>query len=217
MLQGANNSIPEDFYKTAASYISEGSRVLNLGCGQKFNFEKVLSQNKNIYIESMDILSSQKPPFVNKFTIQDVEKPFLVDKEFDVITFFELIEHIDKTDILIENCFDNLKREGILIFSFPNLASLYCRFELLLGFQPHILEISNKKANFGTYLFGKLNNPKNEPIHHIRGITYRAMKELIQFYSFKIKKIYGYEYRLRRLFGLFPSFAPIDIFICKKL
>lgn len=217
MLQGADNSIPKGFYKIAVSYISENTRVLNLGCGRKFTFEKLLSQKKNVYIESMDILSSQKPSFVNKFTSQDVEKPFLLEEKFDIITFFELIEHIDKTDILIENCINNLKQEGLLIFSFPNLASLYCRLELLLGFQPHILEISNKKANFGTHLFGKLNNPKNEPIHHIRGITYIAMKELIQFYGFKIKKIYGYEYRLKGFFGSFPSLAPVDIFICKKL
>jgi len=216
MLQGADNPIQCEFYKIAVSYIPDGSRVLNLGCGRKFNFERLLSQKKKVYIESMDILPAPKPSFVNKFTIQDVEKPFLLGQKFDAITFFELIEHIDKTDILIENCFNNIKEEGLLIFSFPNLASLYCRFELLLGFQPHILEVSNKKANFGNSFFGKLNNPKNEPIHHIRGFTHRAMKGMIQFYGFQIIKIYGYEYRLKRLFSLFPSLAPINIFVCKK-
>lgn len=55
MLQDANNSFIRGFYEIAISYIPDGSRVLNLGCGRKFNFEKLLSQKKNVNIESIDI------------------------------------------------------------------------------------------------------------------------------------------------------------------
>jgi len=39
------------------------------------------------------------------------------------------------------------------------------------------------------YTTCQLNNSKDETIHHVRGITYRAMKEFIQFYRLKIEKI----------------------------
>ncbi|HOV97471.1 MAG TPA: hypothetical protein PLW49_00430, partial [bacterium] len=89
-------------------------------------------------------------------------------------------------------------------------------FELMLGFQPHILEVSNERANFGTGIFGKLNNRGNRPIHHIRGITHRAMKEMLEFNGFEIIKAIGYEWRLKKLFYYFPSIAPVNIFICLK-
>lgn len=118
ILQGADNNLSISFYKIATSYIPENSRVLNLGCGLNFNFERILSQEKKVSITSLDILPAKKPPFVDKFIIQNVEEPFLLKQKFDVVTFFELIEHIDKTDILILNCFNNLKDGGLLIFPF---------------------------------------------------------------------------------------------------
>ncbi len=71
---------------------------------------------------------------------------------------------------------NNLKDDGLLICSLPNLASIYARIELLLGFQPHVLEVSNVYGNFGTGIFGKLNNPPGVSIHHIRAFTHKAIK-----------------------------------------
>lgn len=157
----------------------------------------------------------EKPDNIT-FINQSVEEKFILKEKFDIVTFFELIEHIDKTDILLMNCFNNLKQGGYLIFSFPNLASLYARIELLLGYQPHILEVSNVYGNFGNKIIGNYANPLGNTIHHIRGITHRAMKEMIVYYNFKIEKIIGYDYRLKNLFASTPGLAPINIFICKK-
>ena len=77
-----------------------------------------------------------KPSYIDKFLVKSIEDECYFEKKFDVITFFEVIEHIDKTDILLKNCFNNLKDDGFLIFSFPNLASIYSRIELMLGLQP---------------------------------------------------------------------------------
>jgi len=98
-----------------------------------------------------------------KFFEQNVEKLFNLDSKVDVVTFFEVIEHIDETDILLQNCYNNLKddgllicsHDGLLICSLPNLASIYAWIELLLGFQPHVIEVSNVCSNFGTGIFGK--------------------------------------------------------------
>jgi 2-polyprenyl-3-methyl-5-hydroxy-6-metoxy-1,4-benzoquinol methylase len=217
--QGGDNNVHWPFYEYVLKWIKEGDNVLNLGCGLYFNFERLVKEKREkITLTSVDILPAKKPPFVDEFILQDVEMPFKLKRKFDVVTFFELIEHIDKTDILLKNCFNNLKKGGLLIFSFPNLSSFWCRLELFLGFQPHILEVSNKKANFGTGIFGRLNNSQNQPIHHLRGITYKAMREMVEFYGFKIIKTCGYDYRLvKGLFTLFTSLAPVNLFVCHKL
>lgn len=216
-LQGGDNNLPDDLYKLTSHWIKDGDSILNLGCGSQFNFEKIISKEKDVQITSIDIVSTNKPSYVDRFVTKDVEKPFSLNKKYDVVTFFELIEHIDNTDVLLRNCYRNLKNNGLLIFSFPNLASLYSRIELLLGYQPHILEISNEKANLGTGIFGRINNPDDNPIHHIRGITHNAMKDMVHFHKFKILSMIGYEYRLGKIFKHFPSLAPVNIFILKKL
>ncbi|MBU4348433.1 class I SAM-dependent methyltransferase [Patescibacteria group bacterium] len=216
-LQGGDNNIDKSLYEIVFPFIKKNDFVLNLGCGTRFNFEKALKKKKEVNITSCDIIPCVfDSNIIDKFIVQSVEEEFLLDKKFDVVTFFELIEHIDKTDELLKNCFNNLKQGGYLIFSFPNLTSIYSRIELFLGYQPHILEVSNEYANFGTGIFGKYNNPENKTIHHIRGISNKAMKEMVLYYSFEIEKIIGFEYRFGKLFKYIPSLAPVNIFICKK-
>lgn len=216
-MQGGNVNIDSSFYAMTFSFIKKNASVLNLGCGINFNFEKALKKEKNVNITSVDIIPQVfKPDFVDRFILQSVENEFRLDKKFDVVAFFELIEHIDKTDVLFKNCFNNLKDDGNLIFSFPNLSSIYARVELLLGYQPHILEVSNEYGNFGTGIFGKINNKPGGSIHHIRGITYKAMIGMVNYHGFKVIKKIGFDYRFGKLFYFFSSIAPINIFICKK-
>lgn len=215
-LQGADNILPREFYGVVLSWIKDGDSILNLGCGLNFNFERIIKKERKASFTSVDFLPVKKPSFIDQFIIQNVEEPFLLGEKFDLVTFFELIEHLDKTDILLKNCFNNLKKGGLLIFSFPNLASLYTRIELFFGFQPHILEVSNQRTNFGTGFFGKINNLQDEPIHHLRGITQKAMKELVCFHGFRIEKIIGYEYRLGKIPSFLSSLASVNIFICKR-
>jgi len=217
--QGGDNLIAEKFYFKVFDYIKEGDKVLNLGCGMQFVFENALASQKKVTITSMDILDlKHHPNVVKRYINQSVEESFEFKTKFDIVTFFELIEHIDNTDTLLDNCYQNLKKGGYLIFSFPNLASIYSRMELLLGYQPHVLEVSNEYANYGTGVFGKMNNPVGESIHHIRGITAKAAKELVAAHNFCLEKVigYGHHNHFGWLFRLCKNLAPLNIFICKK-
>jgi len=167
-------------------------------------------------VVSIDIIDVEKPPFVDEFYQMNVEKPIRLKQKFDVVVAFEVIEHLDNTDMLLVNAYNNLKKEGIFIISFPNLSSWLCRLELLLGYQPHILEISNKKACFGQGFLGRINNPANIPIHHIRGITTKAMKEMLEYYGFKIRKVCGYDWQFPKIFRFLPKLASVNIFISEK-
>lgn len=220
-LQGGDNDLNRSLYKIALDFIPKNSDVLNLGCGIKFNFEKLLFSEKEIQCTSVDIIDLQKhhirtPNFIKKYVLGDVEYNLNLGNKYDIVCFFELIEHVDKTDNLLKNCFEHLKKEGLLIFSFPNLSSIFARIELLLGFQPHILEVSNEKANLGSGFFGRINNPPGQVLHHIRGITTKAIIDLLKVHGFEIVKIVGYDYRLPIIPRYLPKISPVNIVICKK-
>lgn len=213
--QEALNVLHRPIYdKISNEYLRDGDEILNLGSGLNFNFEKVIKGEKRVNVTSVDILKPPTVPnFVDKFICKSVDEPFHLKKKYDLITFFELIEHIDHTDILIKNCYDHLKDKGLLIFSFPNLASFLCRFELLFGYQPHVLEVSNVDSNFGGGLIAGLSNTGAVVAHHIRGFTYKAMIEFLKYHKFEIVKTFTTRYKL---FNLFPSLATEIIVVCKK-
>jgi 2-polyprenyl-3-methyl-5-hydroxy-6-metoxy-1,4-benzoquinol methylase len=222
--QAGDVHIIHGYYKNVLSFMPKiPQECLNVGSGIAFEFEKYINEHRN-FIDKIDCMDQFVSEFINNanndkgicnIIKQNIEIPFKLEKEYDIVFSFEVIEHVNETDVLLENCYNHIKKDGLFMIAVPNLSSLYARFELLLGFQPHILEVSNKLANFGTGLFGKLNNPKNEPIHHIRGFTYRAIKEMLKYNNFKIIKSIGYNKKPK--LPLPVGLSSVVLFICKKI
>ncbi len=190
---------------------------LDIGCGIRFPFEKYIFMRRKDIIDCIDIFQFTKeeiPVCINRYFNCSAEEPLDVcEEEYDCIFCFEVLEHVDRTDELIRNCYNHLKNGGGKLFiAVPNLASIFSRVELLLGYQPHLLESSNEFPNCGMGVFGKKNNPKNKSIHHIRGITYYAMKELLRVHGFEIIKCNGYinKYKVP------VQFASVILYICSK-
>lgn len=174
------------------------SSVLNLGSGVHFLLEQTLSDRfPNMEIVSVDIADNAKEISLHHtYHKCDLNlEPLDLGKKFDVIVATEVIEHL-ATDTYfwktIRLCSHVSTR---VILSTPNLASLFCRLELLLGLQPHVLESSMLNHRAGMGLGARLNygSPKSDlgPIGHIRGITYRAIVELIGLNNLKIEEEYG--------------------------
>jgi hypothetical protein len=103
----------------------------------------------------------------------------------------------------------------VFFIAVPNLASLFSRIELLFGYQPHILEVSNEKANFGTGRMGFRNNPPNIPIHHIRGVSYRAMLDMLDFHGFSVISKRGYIGK-KQMPKCFTGLGSVILYECKK-
>lgn len=77
------------------------------------------------------------------------------------------------------------------IISTPNLAAVENIIFLLMGLQPPGVFVSDE-----TYVgnpFNSKHGTRRMNIHpgHLRIFTYRALKELFEFYGFKIEKIMG--------------------------
>lgn len=194
-------------------------KCLDLGSGIAFAFEKQLDEIRNGIdtVDCIDIneLNFPLPQYINSYKNLSVEENIRLG-EYDVVFCFEVIEHIDKVDMLLKNCYNNLKKGGMLFLSHANLASFWSRLELLFGFQPHILEASNEFPNSGMGLFGEKNNPTNSSIHHIRGITCKAMKELLVANGFSIDNYWG-QSNAGRFLELFPLLCASVMYKCIKM
>ena len=117
-----------------------------------------------------------------------------VDKEYDVILFTEVLEHVVDTGQALRNIHGLLKEGGFLVMTTPNLASWYNRILLLFGIQPHMTEVSFEPHRFGNRLFEKVLGEKSGESHmagHVRVFCYRALREFLEFNQFKIVRAVG--------------------------
>lgn len=142
------------------------------------------------------------------------------DQTFDVIVCSEVIEHIFNTDHLVVELHRILKKDGILIISTPNLASLVNRIFLLLGFQPLATDVSTVKSNYGNRFRKTL-----QPSGHVRNFTYAAFTEMMLDHKFNIAQKRGIALiqngglgLVERIFSrLFPSLGGDIVLKCKKI
>ena len=93
------------------------------------------------------------------------------DATFDVVVANQVFEHLKNVWLPMSEIARVLRKDGHLIFSVPNLSSLHNRVMLAFGFQPSSIR------TFGP---------------HVRGFTYRQMREFVTFANcFKIERIRG--------------------------
>ena len=195
--------------------------LLNLGSGISFAFEQELCRRTKNIAKLVCIDRLPPPPQGNillpymEYKQMNIEQELFLEHTFDFIIATEVIEHIDHTDILLKNAWRHLAPNGSFLLAAPNLASFLSRMELLFGFQPHLLEVSNETAVVGTGIIGRMNN-SGAVLHHIRGITYKAMKELLLYHHFKVKKVYGRSASFLSLFDYVPSLSSDVLYVCKK-
>jgi len=102
---------------------------------------------------------------------------------FSVALMIEVIEHLWDPDTCLEQVRNLLEPGGKLILTTPNLSSGVNRLALLLGYQPIATEVSARRT------FG--NPGPDTVVGHIRVFTFRALKEFVRYYGFKIEKAYS--------------------------
>ena len=106
-----------------------------------------------------------------------------------------------------------------------NLASWHNRLALLLGFEPYGRQVSTRYNVGKLPIRGRYEGP--EQADHIKVFTYRALKELLRIYNFKIIKVLGYPQAdqfpfpfplniVERLLSLSPSLSLGVIYVLSK-
>jgi len=120
--------------------IGSGKRVLDIGCSDGIIGSLLMRQNNEVYGIELSHISALKAKRSGLEVFRaDSNKllPFL-DSYFDVVFAGEIIEHIVDVDKFLEEIKRVLKRNGFLVLTTPNLASLGRRLLLFWGRDPFI-------------------------------------------------------------------------------
>lgn len=165
-------------------------KYLDIGCGNcsgtKIIVDFLLFEGYNVETTVTDIHHLKRLKIEpKKYYVANYEKK-PIKGIYDIITCFEVIEHIYDTDSFLLNVKKNLASGGLVLMSIPNTASWKNRILGVFGYAPSNLEVSLKRF-YGIKHLEHFYNRWSSPAGHIRGFTKYSLEEMFSHY--KMKKI----------------------------
>lgn len=140
-------------YQIAYELISKNESVLDIGCGAGFFISKIKDRGSNVLglefnQKAIKSCLDKNIPVINT-SIQEYAKSN--SEQFDVITFFQVLEHIDNPMSFIEAALKVVKKGGKLIIGVPNNAPNYMYFNVFetLNLPPHHAGLWSESAFIG--------------------------------------------------------------------
>jgi len=101
--------------------------LLDVGCGEGFFLEYAEKYYEAVGVDVSEYAINRARKLCNKalLYVKDVTKLDLGARKFDVVTCFDVLEHLSQPDFVLRNLRRNvIKPDGLLILSVPNLKSL---------------------------------------------------------------------------------------------
>lgn len=179
-----------DFDKRRVSIMLEFTKdlkikkILDVGCIPEMT--KLFTDNLNCSTVginiSKNVIGESKYKKI-KFIVKDFNK-YKTNKKFDMIILGEFIEHVFDVDKFMIKIKKHLKPGGYLLISAPNLASLFNRISILLGWQPYSMNPSRSLLLNPMTKYDFYNG-------HISLFTYSALIKFLKKNGFKIIKTRG--------------------------
>jgi methionine biosynthesis protein MetW len=132
----------------AKSHVSDGSIVLDVGCGDGVLGELLITE-KSCKVYGIDVsrialnLAREKGLIGYLCDVSHDVFPFR-DETFDAVIMTCILEHIAFPEHALEESVRVLKHRGLIIITIPNAANVRNRLELLLGRIPS--ELLHEKA-----------------------------------------------------------------------
>lgn len=111
-------------YHFALNY-SAGKTVLDFGCGEGFGTELLMSSAATVIAldVSKEAVAISAPKIDHRLTVADGRKAPFKSNSFNVITSFEVFEHITNVEDYVAEAYRLLKVGGLFIMSTPNVDS----------------------------------------------------------------------------------------------
>ncbi|WP_025209018.1 class I SAM-dependent methyltransferase [Hippea sp. KM1] len=182
----------EFFFKNLNKIGATGKKILDVGCGNGSFLKEMKDKGYDCYGLDLDryaVKVAKKKIAEDKIfhcKLEDLEK---IDSKFlgyfDIITFFEVIEHQDDLDNFINHLKKYLKPHGVLVGSTPNTN----RWINGLGFR----EVSDY------------------PPHHFNWFSLKSLNKLFEKHQFSVSfypaytKVTGADLRYRVLSAIFKE------------
>lgn len=109
------------------------------------------------------------------------------NETWDIITSFDMIEHLKEPDAFLEEAFRVLKAGGIFIISTPNLSDFYSRLTFLFGYMPFNYTPSKHRVSVPI-------SKVDTSMGHMSVFTYKGLNQLLSINGFHVIKSDGYVY-----------------------
>jgi 2-polyprenyl-3-methyl-5-hydroxy-6-metoxy-1,4-benzoquinol methylase len=195
----------------ALNFISKNSSVLDIGCGEG-NFLIKLSEMgiRNEGIEfNKEAVTKCKSKGLN-VEIKTIETLRNEGKTYDVITLFQVLEHIQDIKGFVEDILSILKVGGTLIIGVPDNDPYYAWYDAYqpMNLPPHHMGLWNEKTfrKFSTFFNLEFIDVQHDAPRSI----FHSVFFFCHFYASKITK--AYERSSWSNFFFFPILAPFAIF-----
>jgi methionine biosynthesis protein MetW len=157
--------------------IGRGKRVLDVGCLGGQISRLIMEQNNEVWgveINPMAAEVARKRGIRVKVANAEEGLPF-EDASFDVVHAGELVEHLYDTKHFFNECCRVLKKDGMILFTTPNLNSLENRFRVVAG---------GYLSMTGAY-------PEDHFGNRVRVFNLPKIRELCQQTGFELKDVRG--------------------------
>jgi 2-polyprenyl-3-methyl-5-hydroxy-6-metoxy-1,4-benzoquinol methylase len=138
-------------YDIAQNYIPNGARVIDIGCGEG-KFLAYLMKEKKCICEGLELnekaqqIATENHLKVSNETIQKFSES---NKSlFDIVTFFQVLEHISDVDSFLKSAIEVAKPGGLIILAVPNNEPYYLTYDKnhFLNLPPHHMGWWNQKS-----------------------------------------------------------------------
>lgn len=182
-------------YNQAQQVIKKGDKVLDIGCGSGIFLEGLKSTTTQLFglefnpqaIEAC----RQKNIEIHSGDLKDLSETYA--EQFDVITYFQVLEHIADVHSFVENSIKLLKPKGKLVIAVPNNNPYLYKYDKMhtLNLPPHHLGLWDKTAlSYFPNIFDlSIVDISVEPLDNFSHWTKIQFREKLGFYplpNFKI-------------------------------
>jgi 2-polyprenyl-3-methyl-5-hydroxy-6-metoxy-1,4-benzoquinol methylase len=176
--------------------VNKKAKLLDLGCddGEWTTELAKKIQTKDIYgYEIIKERAKKAEEKGIKVNLGNLNKPLNYSNGmFDVVHANQVIEHLNNTDMFLEEICRILKPGGYSVISTENLSSWHNIFALLLGYMPFSLtNISLKTGAVGNPLAPHTGEDfwEEDSWQHQRIFTIRGLKDLSVLHGFKFESV----------------------------
>lgn len=221
----------ESRLKFIRPYIKRNMKILELGCGDGLLGE-VIKRKFDCELYGIDTSSSgvslaKRRGIIAKIADLNEDLPY-EDNTFDMIFSDQLLEHVYRTDHLLDEMHRILKPGGVVITITPNLSFWVNRILFPFGFYPMFLEASEKTKIYGLKSLKRFITD-SKSMGHIRVFNKAALLDIFQNHNYFIAAIKGsslswilpsllkhlYDH-MDRFFALFPPLSRDIVVIAFK-
>lgn len=130
ILRGRRIGLKSRFWLRYIKKRKRGGRLLDIGCGKGFFLERAEKSYETYGIDISEYAIEQAHPRLHntKLYIGDADQLDFDRDYFDIITCFDLLEHLDSPELAIKKCYLILREGGLFIFRVPNTDSYGLRW-----------------------------------------------------------------------------------------